>query len=403
MWAAMYLPALGTRELRGEEGLRIFPALTMLETGDWLVPHVGGEAYHRKPPFINWLIAGSFSLTGEQSELSARLPSAVLILAFASMLVWLRGDWLSLEARLVAAIIFLSSLGVIDKGRLIELEAIYIGLTSMAVFTWWNTWARSGSTWALWLAPGIFLAAGMLTKGPPIFVFYYVPVVCILAYAGWLQMFAHLGRTESADGPSRLTHENLVNPGTHAEALYDVAIYHAAARLAPFVEMVTHSATLNHGGGLRKSRERVYANPCHYAQSMFAAFTETVPVKADLTCPTKKAPLVLADLRNVTKDWGYETVDALAARAPNGDLLLSIVQKGTEPIQLNIVLKDFEPAGQARIETLAADVPWAQNTLEAPEAIAPATSTMQFNGAELPLRLKPYSYTLVRIPYRGPK
>jgi len=195
MWAAMYLPALGTRELRGEEARRIFPALNMLKTGDWLMPSIGGEAYHRKPPFINWLIAGSFILTGEQSELSARLPSALAILAFAGMLVWLRGDWLSLEARLVAAIIFLSSLGVIDKGRVIEIEATYIALTSMAVFAWWNTWARNGSAWALWLVPSIFLACGMLTKGPPTLLFYYVPIVCSLAYARRLRVLwspAHL-------------------------------------------------------------------------------------------------------------------------------------------------------------------------------------------------------------------
>ena len=117
-----------------------------------------------------------------------------------------------------------------------------------------------------------------------------------------LQMFAHLGRSSSSERPRRLTHETLVNPATQAEALYDVLIYHAAVRLAPFVEMVTHSATVNHGGGLRKTHERVFANPCHYAQSMFAAFAEATPVKTDLTCATEKAPLVLPDLRNVTQE-----------------------------------------------------------------------------------------------------
>jgi len=179
--------------------------------------------------------------------------------------------------------------------------------------------------------------------------------------------------------------------------LYDVLIYHAAVRLSPFVEMVTHSATVNHGGGLRKTRERVFANPCHYAQTMFARFAETTPVRTELTCSTGKAPLVLPELRNVTKDWAYKTLDALAARAPNGDLLLSIVQKGTEPVQLDVALRDFEVAGQAEVQTLAADVPWAQNTLDAPEAIAPIVSTVSLNGAELSLRLQPYSYTLVRI------
>lgn len=218
-----------------------------------------------------------------------------------------------------------------------------------------------------------------------------------------LQMFAHIGQGGSSDAPRRLTHDNLVNPSTHAEALYDVLIYHAAIRLAPFVEMVTHSATVNHGGGLRKTRERVFANPCHYAQSMFAAFAEAVPVRTELTCSARKAPLVLADLRNVTKDWTYKTLDTLAARASNGDLLLSVVQKGTEPVQLDIALKDFEPAEQAQLQTLVADVPWAQNTLETPKAIAPVMSTIPLSGAELTVKLPPYSYTLVRIPHRAPR
>src|ERR1043166_2183684 len=87
-----------------------------------------------------------------------------------------------------------------------------------------------------------------------------------------LQMFAHLDHPSDGDASARLTHENLVSPGTHAEGLYDVLIYHAAVRLGRFVELVTHSAIVNHGGGLRKEHERVYANPCHYAQAAFAMF-----------------------------------------------------------------------------------------------------------------------------------
>jgi alpha-N-arabinofuranosidase len=215
-----------------------------------------------------------------------------------------------------------------------------------------------------------------------------------------LQMFAHIEQGGPSDGPRRLTHDKLVNPSTEAEGLYDVLIYHAAIRQAPFVEMVTHSATVNHGGGLRKTHERVFANPCYYAQSMFAAFAETVPVRAELTCPVKKAPLVLADLRNVTRDWTYKTLDVLAARASSDDLLLSIVNKGIEPVELTVTVRDFEPAAQAQVQTLGADAPWAQNTLEAPKAIVPVTSAVQWSGDQQLLKLPPYSYTLVRIPRR---
>src|SRR5712672_3307094 len=77
VWAAIYLPALGSLEIKGEEGRRILPAVTMLETGNYLVPQVGSEYYFRKPPLVNWLVAASFKLTGLRNEWTARLPSAV--------------------------------------------------------------------------------------------------------------------------------------------------------------------------------------------------------------------------------------------------------------------------------------------------------------------------------------
>src|SRR6476620_208945 len=68
VWAALYLPALGSLAIKGEEGRRILPGITMLQTGNWLVPQVGGETYFRKPPLINWLVAGSFKIFGRQNE-----------------------------------------------------------------------------------------------------------------------------------------------------------------------------------------------------------------------------------------------------------------------------------------------------------------------------------------------
>ena len=64
IWAAIYLPGLGTLEIKGEEGRRILPAVTMLQTGNYLVPHVGSEPYFRKPPLVNWLVAASFKIFG---------------------------------------------------------------------------------------------------------------------------------------------------------------------------------------------------------------------------------------------------------------------------------------------------------------------------------------------------
>jgi len=207
-----------------------------------------------------------------------------------------------------------------------------------------------------------------------------------------LQMFARIGQPSSPDAPRRLSHETLVSPATHAEALYNVLIYHASVSLAPFVEMVTHSATVNHGGGLRKTRERVFANPCHYAQAMFADFADAVPVKTELTCQTQTAPLVLPGLKNVTSACSYKTIDTLAVQSQDGNLLISVVHRGTSgPVDLEIIIKDSAYTGPAEIQALTADVPWATNTLEKPEAIAPVSTKGKIENGKLLITVKPYS------------
>jgi alpha-N-arabinofuranosidase len=213
-----------------------------------------------------------------------------------------------------------------------------------------------------------------------------------------LQMFARLGKASSADAPRRLSHDNLVSPPTHAEALYNVLIYHASVRLAPFVNMVTHSATVNHGGGLRKTRERVYANPCHYAQAMFAGFADAVPVKIELNCSEQTAPLVLPDLKNATSTCSYQTIDALAAQSQDGNLLISVVHRGTSgPIDLEITIKDFASTGRVEIQTLSADVPWAENTLEKPETITPTSTTGKIENGTMQITIKPYSVSKITV------
>lgn len=184
-----------------------------------------------------------------------------------------------------------------------------------------------------------------------------------------LQMFAHLGSAPPDGAPEKLNRQNLVNPSTLTEALYDTLVFHSAVRLQPFVEMITHSATVNHGGGLRKERERVYANPCHYANLLFANFAESSPVTTHLRCPSETAPLVLPEIQNAGGSAAFPVLDTLAAVTPNGGLLLSLVHRGASgPLRLTVKVDDF-PASTARFRTLTGPVPWAVNSLDSPEAI----------------------------------
>src|SRR5438067_12484397 len=128
VWAALYLPALGSLAIKGEEGRRILPGITMLQTGNYIVPQVGGEAYFRKPPLINWLVAASFKIFGQQNEWTARMPSVISVLLVGIALVTVARQSLGPLGSLIAALMWLINAGIIEKGRLVEIEALYVSL-----------------------------------------------------------------------------------------------------------------------------------------------------------------------------------------------------------------------------------------------------------------------------------
>jgi len=180
LWAAIYLPALGSLPIKGEEGRRILPAITMLETGNYLVPEVGGNAYFSKPPLINWLIAGSFKIFGQRNEWTARLPSALCVLIVAIAFVTLARASLGNRGSTIAAVIWLTSAGIIEKGRLAEIEGLYVSLCALAIIFWLSLWKQGKSEWLVWIPASIFLGLGLLAKGPVHLIFFYAIVVAIV-------------------------------------------------------------------------------------------------------------------------------------------------------------------------------------------------------------------------------
>src|SRR6266542_7173320 len=105
VWAVIYLPALGSIGIKGEEGRRILPAIRMLETGNYIVPQVGSNPYYRKPPLVNWLVAATFKISGVRNEWTARLPSVLAVLAVAMAFVAIARPSLGPRGSIVAALI----------------------------------------------------------------------------------------------------------------------------------------------------------------------------------------------------------------------------------------------------------------------------------------------------------
>jgi 4-amino-4-deoxy-L-arabinose transferase-like glycosyltransferase len=190
-WAAIYIPGLGSLEIKGEEGRRILPAVTMLDTGNYLVPQVGSEPYYRKPPLVNWLVASSFKLTGHRDEWTARLPSVLCVLAVALAFITVARASLGANGALIAALIWMVNFGMIEKGRLIELEALYVSLFGLGLVCWLSWWEQRRSPWLLWMVPSVFLGLGLLAKGPLHLLFFYGVVFAVLYRASELRKLRH--------------------------------------------------------------------------------------------------------------------------------------------------------------------------------------------------------------------
>jgi len=191
VWAAIYLPALGSFEIKGEEGRRILPAIGMLESGNYLQPHVGSNTYFTKPPLVNWLVAASLRLTGIRSEWTVRLPSVLAILVVAIVFITVARAGLGRDGSIIAALAWLTSIGIIEKGRLIEIEAVYVSLCAVAMICWISWWLTDRSPWLTWVVPWIWLGLGWLAKGPVHLLFFYAVVLAVLWQRNQLKALFH--------------------------------------------------------------------------------------------------------------------------------------------------------------------------------------------------------------------
>jgi hypothetical protein len=229
VWAAIYLPGLGSLEIKGEEGRRILPAVTMLQSGNFLVPQVGSDPYFSKPPLINWLVAAAFTITGRENEWSARLPSVLAVLAVALAFITIARRTLGASASFIAALVWMTNFGMIEKGRLIELEALYISLTGLAFICWLSWWREGRSPWLTWTIPWIFLGLSQLAKGPVNLLFFYAVVLAVLSQSRALQPERGVSPAAAPTPQARSAFVPLVQPAHLLGVLIMLSIFAAWA------------------------------------------------------------------------------------------------------------------------------------------------------------------------------
>src|SRR5690606_11081032 len=85
-----------------------------------------------------------------------------------------------------------ANVAIIEKGRLAEIEGLYVALSGIAMVLW-LAWSEQGrSRWLVWTVPFIFNGLALLAKGPAHLLFFYALVLATPRGRREFFSFAHL-------------------------------------------------------------------------------------------------------------------------------------------------------------------------------------------------------------------
>ena len=146
---------------------RALVAHEMVARGDWLVPHLNGEVYLRKPPLAYWVEAAAERLTGRAEPGVWRLPSVVGSALLAAAVAAWAGRWFGTVAIVPAGLAVLSLVPLFDQDRAADIDALNTAaavVTSLFALELLYGPRQRAWPWAIGLA--VSTAAMLLLKGP---------------------------------------------------------------------------------------------------------------------------------------------------------------------------------------------------------------------------------------------
>ncbi|MCU6433230.1 glycosyltransferase family 39 protein [Undibacterium sp. Jales W-56] len=151
--------------LDNNEGLYAEISREMLQSGDWrqwIIPHLNGLVYMEKPPLLYWLTALSFAVFGE-SEWAARLVPALSSLSCVGLILWFGGQLQRTQTARLAALMFVSGLGVTAMSRTLMFDMLLTCLLTASLM-WAYFFVTLKERRALCYSYA-FLALAVLAKG----------------------------------------------------------------------------------------------------------------------------------------------------------------------------------------------------------------------------------------------
>ena len=149
----------------------------MLESGDYLAPHVNGKPYNEKPPLLFWSIVGVAKVWGTVDAWSARVPSALSAVLVIALTYLLAGRMGGTTAAIWSSVFLMTCFRFWWQARTVQIDMLLCACMTLCLYGLWRWDEARNKKWLVLIYVG--MAAGMLAKGPPALVF---PLLFILVY-----------------------------------------------------------------------------------------------------------------------------------------------------------------------------------------------------------------------------
>jgi 4-amino-4-deoxy-L-arabinose transferase-like glycosyltransferase len=159
------LPFLGLTDFHTKgEPREAIVSYSMLETGNWILPVNNGGDIAYKPPFFHWCIAAISSITGEVTEYTSRMPSALALIAMVlgGFLFYAKRRGASIA--LLMGLITLSNFEIHRAGMNCRVDMMLTAFIVLALYQLYR-WCEKDRRGFPWMAT-ILMGCATLTKGP---------------------------------------------------------------------------------------------------------------------------------------------------------------------------------------------------------------------------------------------
>lgn len=139
-------------------------AVSMLQNDNWILPVNNGSDIAYKPPFFHWCIAALSLPTGEVTEFTSRLPSALAVIVMSAMCFLFFAKRSRNDLAFLASLLLLSGFEVHRAAMASRVDMVltcFIVLALLQLYRWWEHDLRGIPVWAV-----LFMSIATLTKGP---------------------------------------------------------------------------------------------------------------------------------------------------------------------------------------------------------------------------------------------